>query len=324
MICRQCDSRIPERLLALERFACPNCGKVYVRRAEPGRDRAEVSRTPARQRAEMEPPAAVRGVELPGMKSKLAAAALAYFFGIFGAHQFYLGNRKQGIVRAAIFAVAFVLLWICQGIGMAVLPLVAQIAGGLIGPVGIALVLLNAATLLAFLAIAFGTGAKLVFTVIAAVLIVALMVWNYVDLLRILLNKLLPADGSEYAGERENQSYLFASSLGTLVALTLFTSGVYGWIWLYRLIRSVRMVCEEEGGAVVEFLLCMLVPFYSVYWYCTRGRRLAEAARSYGYAVEDQSIVLAVFALFGFGLINLCLVQDNINRIAWGTCPRLD
>ncbi|ENM5776485.1 TM2 domain-containing protein [Vibrio mimicus] len=41
---------------------------------------------------------------------KIAAALLAFFFGAFGAHKFYLGYTKQGIIMLLAFLFGFVLL----------------------------------------------------------------------------------------------------------------------------------------------------------------------------------------------------------------------
>lgn len=38
-----------------------------------------------------------------GMKSKTKAVLLAFFLGGFGAHKFYLGEPKRGIVRLIFF-----------------------------------------------------------------------------------------------------------------------------------------------------------------------------------------------------------------------------
>ena len=41
---------------------------------------------------------------------KIAAALLAFFLGAFGAHKFYLGYTKQGIIMLVVFLLGFILL----------------------------------------------------------------------------------------------------------------------------------------------------------------------------------------------------------------------
>lgn len=45
-----------------------------------------------------------------GSSKKLAAALFAFFLGIFGAHKFYLGYKKQGFIMLFVFLFGFILL----------------------------------------------------------------------------------------------------------------------------------------------------------------------------------------------------------------------
>jgi TM2 domain-containing membrane protein YozV len=47
-----------------------------------------------------------------GASKKIAAALFAFFLGAFGAHKFYLGYKKQGIIMIVTFFLGFILLGI--------------------------------------------------------------------------------------------------------------------------------------------------------------------------------------------------------------------
>lgn len=47
-----------------------------------------------------------------GSSKKIAAALLAFFLGAFGAHKFYLGYQKQGIIMLLVFIFGWILLGI--------------------------------------------------------------------------------------------------------------------------------------------------------------------------------------------------------------------
>ncbi|MFM2480087.1 TM2 domain-containing protein [Celerinatantimonas sp. YJH-8] len=47
-----------------------------------------------------------------GSSKKIAAAILAFFLGGFGAHKFYLGYTKQGVIMLLIFLFGFILIGI--------------------------------------------------------------------------------------------------------------------------------------------------------------------------------------------------------------------
>jgi len=121
---------------------------------------------------------------------------------------------------------------------------------------------------------------------------------------------------------RADTSELYSASLGKLIVLSILTLGIYGLVWQYRLTRSVCSMSDERESATTEFLLCLLIPFYSLYWYYKRGKSFAEAAQDKGYAAEDRGLLYLLAALFGFGSINMCLMQDDVNRIVNGTMRR--
>ena len=49
-------------------------------------------------------------IENSGEKSKIVAALLALFFGAFGAHKFYLGYTKAGLIMLFCWLFGFLLL----------------------------------------------------------------------------------------------------------------------------------------------------------------------------------------------------------------------
>jgi TM2 domain-containing membrane protein YozV len=78
----------PQRIPVRTKKFCPECG-------------AEINR-----KAEICPQCGVRVSPLPGTtrsgRNKIAAALLALFLGVAGAHKFYLGNAKTGIIYILI------------------------------------------------------------------------------------------------------------------------------------------------------------------------------------------------------------------------------
>lgn len=51
-----------------------------------------------------------------GASKKIAAALFAFFLGAFGAHKFYLGYTKQGVIMLLVFLFGFILLGIPSAI----------------------------------------------------------------------------------------------------------------------------------------------------------------------------------------------------------------
>lgn len=121
---------------------------------------------------------------------------------------------------------------------------------------------------------------------------------------------------------------LYSDSIAKLVILTFVTLGIYGLIWKYRLMRNVRILSFEETNCAGEFLLFLFVPFYSLYWYATRGSRISEAARMQGRTIENKGVMYLLLALFCFPIIADCIMQSDFNKLATGTgsaaFPRVD
>jgi len=103
------------------------------------------------------------GTALSPTKSRMVAALLAFFVGTTGAHRYYLGYKKEGIVQTC-GCVGFIL-----GYGMIVPAIMAELPELLVFAG-------------AFLLFAAGTG-----------------IWAFVDFIRVLTYGLKPADGSSYA-----------------------------------------------------------------------------------------------------------------------------
>ena len=52
----------------------------------------------------------VESFDAGGASKKLAAVLFAFFLGTFGAHKFYLGYNKQGVIMLCVFLFGFILL----------------------------------------------------------------------------------------------------------------------------------------------------------------------------------------------------------------------
>jgi TM2 domain-containing membrane protein YozV len=100
-----------------------------------------------------------------GSKSKIVAALLAFFLGLFGVHSFYMGNKKKGLIQ----------------LGLGVLGLVLTI-------VGLASAVTSATT---------GTVAIPTLAIIGYLLLVGVSIWAFVDFIRILTGGLAPEEGFE-------------------------------------------------------------------------------------------------------------------------------
>lgn len=104
-------------------------------------------------------------------------------------------------------------------------------------------------------------------------------------------------------------------SLGLHIVLLLLTGGIWMYIWIYRVTRYLNCVRDEqERSPVAQLLLCMFVPFYSIYWTYKSAQRIDKLA-AYRGIKSDLATLCLVLAIF-IGIVPPILMQDKLNSIA--------
>lgn len=98
------------------------------------------------------------------------------------------------------------------------------------------------------------------------------------------------------------------------VLLLLFTCGIWNLIWIYRTTRYLNCLPNEEyRNPGTKLLLCMFVPFYSIYWVYKSAQRIDKLAKTVD-VISDLTVVCLILEIF-VPLIPPILMQDKINKI---------
>lgn len=118
-----------------------------------------------------------------------------------------------------------------------------------------------------------------------------------------------PASGA--AATAESTAYY---NLGMHVVLLLLTFGVWYLIWIYRMTGYLNRVEDEQPrNSTNQLLLCIFVPFYTVWWVYQSAQRIDKLAAAKGIA-SDLSTLCLILAIF-VGVVPPILMQDKINAI---------
>lgn len=118
-----------------------------------------------------------------------------------------------------------------------------------------------------------------------------------------------PASGA--AATAESTAYY---NLGMHVVLLLLTFGVWYLIWIYRMTGYLNRVEDEQPrNPTNQLLLCIFVPFYTVWWVYQSAQRIDKLAAAKGIA-SDLSTLCLILAIF-VGVVPPILMQDKINAI---------
>lgn len=118
------------------------------------------------------------------------------------------------------------------------------------------------------------------------------------------------------APKKEGYSYDPSVQIGLFahVLLLLFTFGIWHLIWIYRVTRYLNCLSDEAyRNPATKLLLCMFVPFYSIYWVYKSAQRIDKLAGENG-VLSDLAVVCLILELF-VPIIPPILMQDKINKI---------
>jgi len=120
-------------------------------------------------------------------------------------------------------------------------------------------------------------------------------------------NVYTPESGVGIVGEKMD--------VAVVVLLCLFTFGIYPLIWYYKTTKYLRQFSNQSPNDVVgEFLLVMLVPFYSIYWFYKYSKILHSEMIKSGARVEDFTTLHLILAIF-LNVVALILTQVRINEL---------
>ena len=82
--------------------------------------------------------------------------------------------------------------------------------------------------------------------------------------------------------------------------------------------NDVNTITNDNGtsGGMVVLLSIITCNIYYLVWLYNAGKRLDDVRTKNGERTLNQEILYLLLAVFGLGLISVCLIQDEINRYA--------
>ena len=105
------------------------------------------------------------------------------------------------------------------------------------------------------------------------------------------------------------------------VLLLVFTFGIWYLIWIYRTTDSLNCLPDEPPrNPATKLLLCMFIPFYSIYWVYKSAQRIDRLSAMAGRPSDSATLCLILAILIG--IVPPILMQDKINSLAAPRAPR--
>lgn len=109
-------------------------------------------------------------------------------------------------------------------------------------------------------------------------------------------------------------------NIAVCVLLSIVTCGIYGLYWFYCIVNELNTASghpEDTSGGMVILFTIITCGIYGYYWYYKAGEKVAEVKwRQTGLHDSGTSILYLVLSLLGLGIINDCLIQSELNRLA--------
>lgn len=100
--------------------------------------------------------------------------------------------------------------------------------------------------------------------------------------------------------------------------LSLLTCGIYGLYWFITMTDESNKVSGNtapSGGMAFLFSL-LTCGIYTIFWNYKMGQKMYQAGKMHGKDISDNSVIYLILSLFGFGIVNYCLIQSDLNKFS--------
>ncbi len=109
-------------------------------------------------------------------------------------------------------------------------------------------------------------------------------------------------------------------SIPLYLILTIVTCGIFGLYWIVCLVNDLNTAAgtqNDTNGIVVLLLDIVTCGIYGLYWMYKAGEKVGMIKQRRGIPVSgNDGILYLILQLIGLGIINYCLIQNEINQVA--------
>ena len=104
-------------------------------------------------------------------------------------------------------------------------------------------------------------------------------------------------------------------SIGICILLSIITCGIYGIYWMYLLVKNTRSIQKNTDKCTGEMLCLIFVPFYSLYWWYTRGEKVRQGFAEHNYNATGGGVAYLALAIFGLSIVSMAIMQSDFNSL---------
>ena len=107
-------------------------------------------------------------------------------------------------------------------------------------------------------------------------------------------------------------------SIPLYIILSLVTCGIFAIYWLVCLVNDLNNAAgtpNDTNGVVVVLLDIVTCGIYGLFWVYKAGDKVARIKQAQGLPVSgNEGILYLVLQIFQLGIINYCLIQNELNQ----------
>ena len=101
------------------------------------------------------------------------------------------------------------------------------------------------------------------------------------------------------------------------ILLSFVTCGIYGIIWFINMTDDAAQASGENMSGGMAFLLTIVTcGIYGFYWAYKMGKMMEKAGQNKAINISDNSVLYLVLSICGLGIVNYCLIQNDLNKLA--------
>ena len=108
-------------------------------------------------------------------------------------------------------------------------------------------------------------------------------------------------------------------NIAVAIILSIITCGIYGIYWFIMINNETKDASKDASmpsGGLAFLLILITCGIYGYYWAYQMGKHLEKAQSNSGLNATDNSILYLILQLFGLGIINWAIMQNDLNEIA--------
>ena len=112
-----------------------------------------------------------------------------------------------------------------------------------------------------------------------------------------------------------NNNLISIRNIVPCIVVSLVTLGGYGIYWVYKLMKNIKTMENDKSECYKEMLCLVFVPFYSYYWWVTRGKKVKSIFDACKINTTGNETLYLILAIFGLEFVSMAIMQSDFNSL---------